>query len=35
MADGLTKALTYNAFESFVKQMNLWNVDAQLEARRL
>ena len=35
MADGLTKALTNNAFESFVKQMNLRNVDALLEARRL
>ena len=35
MADGLTKSLTNNAFESFVKQINLRNVDTQLETRRL
>jgi hypothetical protein len=35
MADGLTKALTNNAFKSFVKQMNLRDVGTQLEARRL
>jgi hypothetical protein len=35
IADGLTKALTNNTFQAFVKQMNLRNVDTLLAERRL
>ena len=35
MADGLTKALTNNAFERFVEQMNLKDVSNLLAERRL
>ena len=35
MADGLTKALTNNAFERFVEQMNLKDVSNLLVERRL
>jgi hypothetical protein len=34
MADGLTKALTNNAFDKFVEQMNLKDVDDLLTERR-
>jgi hypothetical protein len=35
MVDGLTKALTNNAFERFVEQMNLRDVSNLLAERRL
>ena len=35
MADGLTKALTNNAFERFEEQMNLKDVSNLLAERRL